>query len=139
MKDIEILKSLEKRLKIKIGNFQEWDQENEGLNKKQLAKFDNSQNVEGLYLNSIGLEQIPEEVLKFKKLKTLHLFRNQLTTIPNELANLEHLEEVLFIENKISHIPEEIVFKNNLKVLSIHQNPVKNIPEEVISLSLIHI
>ncbi|MBU2928202.1 COR domain-containing protein [Winogradskyella psychrotolerans] len=158
MTDIEILKIIERKLKIQIGEFKTWSDKRkeiqkqrkestkdenvsnkkqevilrEHLDEKQLATTDRNGNVIELYLNGLNLKKIPEEIFDLKNLQRLDVVNNALTHIPEKLSELSKLNTLYFFTNQITEIPDEVLFMKSLKKLDIHNNPLNSIPLEVL-------
>lgn len=107
-----------------------------------------------LNLLSLRLEQLPQAIGKFKKLKRMNLTKNQLTSLPDSLTTLKNLEELVLAKNKFSNYPEvlfnfkSLIFldltENNLPVFSkqfpkldqlqwlfLTRNFIQELPEEI--------
>jgi internalin A len=167
MKDLEILKKIEEKLNIKIGDYTEWNDSRKmgsvsrrkiqteteniplvkitnitnigSLENKQLFKIDQHGNIFELYLNGLKLKEMPNEVFDLKHLKELHFVGNMLRDIPLELISLTNLEVLYLFNNKIEDIPNEIIFLENLKEIHLRKNPIKSIPIEVFESSKNHL
>ena len=61
-----------------------------------------------LYLNSIGLTEIPSEIANLTQLQKLDLAFNHIKEIPAEITNLTQLRNLNLSINQISEIPTEI-------------------------------
>lgn len=147
MTDLDILKKIEEKIDIKFSLYEEWKQKRdtkekkvekgnrmpEMLEKQQLYSINAEGHVIALYLNGLGLTQIPNEVYDLHYLKRLDLVRNKLTEIPLELLKLEKLVELFIFSNEINNIPDEVLFTKNLRLLHIYKNPIKNIPPEILN------
>ena len=76
------------------------------------------------------LKQLPESVCQMKKLKTLTLYRDDLTTLPKCIKNLKNLERLDVNLNELTSIPKEIGNLTKLKVANLEENEIESIPVE---------
>ena len=84
-----------------------------------------------LDLDYLDIKYIPTDVLKFKKLETLSLRRNQISIIPNFLQKMKQLTRLNLAENNISKIPIELCHTQNLKILILANNKITEIPTSI--------
>lgn len=87
--------------------------------------------VEILFLNSRGLDEIPEDVRKLDNLKALHLGFNRIKSLPPWIAELEKLEWIGLGGNSFSSFPEELLQMPKLKDVDIHYNRIKKMPADL--------
>ena len=97
--------------------------------------------VVGLYLQELGVEEIPEypQTLFFlDHLKTLHLYGNRdlhlplLKKLPYKINECVHLEELLVQHNDLGTLPPTFAQVPNLKTLSLADNHLRNLPAAVV-------
>ncbi|MBI9018548.1 MAG: hypothetical protein JEZ07_14945 [Phycisphaerae bacterium] len=104
------------------------------------AKEDDATHLD---LNLLGLSQLPPEIGQLKSLKSLFLYRNNLTSLPVEISNLNSLEKLYIHDNKIKVLPEwitemdmEIVWGNGGLYLGngiyLRGNPLEEPPVEIV-------
>ena len=149
MTDIQVLKEIEKKLNIKLGDFKAWSEARKPrkhnkspknadgliikrLNNSQLFTIDSNNNVVELFLNGLQLTSIPNEILKLKNLRRLDCVDNRITKIPIWLTELQKLQELFLFSNHIEVLPDEVLFMDSLESLNISDNPLEAIPIEVI-------
>ena len=92
--------------------------------------------VVGLYLQELGVEEIPDYpgTLSFlTHLKTLHLYGNRdlhlplLKKLPNRINECVQLEELLVQHNDLGKLPPTFAQMPNLKTLSLADNHLSNL------------
>jgi small GTP-binding protein len=156
MTDKEILKLIESKLNVNFEDYNVWKEEGrierekrkkaskdksikevesskrKRLQGQQLATYDKKGNVIELYLNGLGLKEIPKEVFKLKNIRRFDFVHNKLSTIPVEFSDLPKLTALYLLHNDIESIPDEVLFIKTLRHLDIYSNPLKDIPIEVI-------
>jgi internalin A len=160
MTDIEILHRIEKKLNLKFGEFIKWKNERkkaeedrkknsnkkitlseknrqreisrDRLNDQQLYTINKSGQITELFMNGLGLKEIPEEVFELTHLKRFDSVENLLTEVSVEFSKLPKLSQLFLFSNNIIEIPEEVIFMKSLKRLEIHENSLNSIPIEVI-------
>ena len=75
-----------------------------------------------LDLSKNKLKEFPLEILVFKNLNWLSLYKNKLTIIPEAIRELVFLQDLNLSNNRIDSLPEELFELVNLKVLRAAQN-----------------
>ncbi|XP_013407803.1 malignant fibrous histiocytoma-amplified sequence 1 homolog [Lingula anatina] len=75
------------------------------------------------------IEQIPQDVLNNRRLRTLNLARNKLTNVPKCLS--QTLERMHLGWNNLNEFPEDLLQCHQLNWLHIAVNPIRTIPEEI--------
>ena len=73
--------------------------------------------LEKLYLNDLGLSEIPETIGSFKTLKELYLWGNNLSALPSSIAHLTNLEVINISKNNITEIPQILLNLPNLHTI----------------------
>lgn len=160
MTDLEILHRIEKKLNLKFGEFLEWknrrkkaeEDQKKNLNKKdsesdrnlrrelsrnrlneqQLYTINKLGQITELFINGLGLKEVPKEVFEFTHLKRFDFVENLLEEVPLEFSKFSKLNQLILFSNNITEIPEEVIFMKSLKRLDIHNNSLNSIPIEVI-------
>ncbi len=82
-----------------------------------------------LNLSSLGLRQVPKEILELKQLKRLYLQHNQLSTLPAEMGKLSQLQEVNLSHNQLGGIPKSFGKLNHLRVVNLANNRLTSLPK----------
>lgn len=81
----------------------------------------NSNNVQ---LNTGRLKEIPIELKKCEKMKSLDLFGNSIQEIPDWFFNLKRLEQLTLRNNSIKAIPTILFTLENIKYLNLSDNQI---------------
>jgi Leucine-rich repeat (LRR) protein len=145
--DTEVIKALEKRLKINIpligcihyNSVGYTISENRitgiGLFKVGLKVFPEEicylDNLGVLYLPWNYLETVPDSLHRLTKLERLDLIGNNLLSIPKSIGSLESLREIDFSFNDLKELPKSMSSLKNLKVLKIIRNNIVAIPPKL--------
>ena len=96
--------------------------------------------VVGLYLQELGVEEIPDyppTLTLLDQLKTLHLYGNRdlhlplLKKLPYKINECVHLEELLVQHNDLGTLPPTFAQVPNLKTLSLADNHLSNLPPAI--------
>ncbi len=95
------------------------------------AALKDSRDVEILFLNSTGIEQVPEEVTKLTNLRALHLGFNRLSSLPPWIVKLERLEWIGLGGNSFRNFPPELLELPRLREIDIHYNRIKEMPRDL--------
>jgi|GEM_PF-3128783 len=87
-----------------------------------------------LYLNDLGIQQLPEEIGNLQTLSELYLWNNQLTTLPNSIEKLQSLEVINISGNQFTEIPDVLFTLPCLRTicirgLSVDENQLQRHPE----------
>lgn len=88
-------------------------------------------NLERLWFNRKGIEEIPNEIGNLVNLQILYSHTNQIQNIPPAIGNLRNLTELDLNHNQIKVISEKIGNLVNLKTLSLSYNKIKSLPSEI--------
>ena len=75
----------------------------------------NLHTLEVLYLNDLGLTELPESIGNMKQLRELHLWGNELKTLPDSVRKLKNLRLINISGNDFSTIPKELLSLPNLQ------------------------
>ncbi len=86
----------------------------------------------GLDLSKQKLEEIPQEIYRFKALKYLDVSRNNLKELPDFLDSLTNLEVLDAGKNKLTAFPTAICRMGKLKTLVLNRNEFAAIPECIV-------
>lgn len=89
-----------------------------------------TETLEILDMSNNLLDHVPEEIVRFKKLKILFLSNNRFTTFPLILGQCRSLSMIGFKSNAISYIPEH-AFPETLQWLILTDNAVETIPASI--------
>jgi hypothetical protein len=65
--------------------------------------------VEILFLNSTGIDMVPDELKNFTNLRALHLGNNRLSSLPPWIVNLDKLEWIGLGGNSFKNFPAELM------------------------------
>lgn len=65
--------------------------------------------LEVLYLNDLGLRELPESIGELKQLRELHLWGNELTSLPDSIGQLENLRVIHLSGNPLESIPDALL------------------------------
>ena len=65
-------------------------------------------NLEVLYLNDLGLTELPDAIGNLKQLRELYLWGNELTVMPDSISQLENLR-VINVALMIFGIPDSLL------------------------------
>jgi len=93
--------------------------------------LNNSIKVEILFLNSNGLDIVPDDVKKLPNLRVLHLGFNRLQSLPPWITELNKLEWIGLGGNHFREFPVELLKISRLKEVDIHYNRIKKMPENL--------
>lgn len=88
-----------------------------------------------LDLSNRDINELPDEIGKLTKLKSLNLSYNSLIAIPASIGKLENLEEIFLTKNCLEIIPDEFGKLQKLKILDLSNNKITNIPKSISNLS----
>lgn len=86
---------------------------------------------ETLYLDMLGLSELPPEIGNLRKLEALHLNGNNLRTLPAEIGNLTALRTLNLQGNSLIALPPEIGRLIRLKELELTHNRIADLPAEL--------
>lgn len=95
------------------------------------AALENPRNVEILFLNSTGIEQIPDEVARLTNLRALHLGFNRLDSLPPWIVKLERLEWIGLGGNSFGNFPMKLLELPRIRDIDIHYNRIKMMPRDL--------
>src|SRR5689334_2608237 len=96
-------------------------------------RIERLQNLEYLYIDSYPGEtlELPQELLKLPKLKTLVIEGPNLKDIPDWIFNLVHLESLSLFYGKATTISGRITALKYLKDLGISSQAIQQLPQEI--------
>lgn len=89
-----------------------------------------TETLEILDLSNNLLDHVPDEIVRFKKLKILFLSNNRFTKFPLILGQCQSLSMIGFKSNTISYIPEH-AFPETLQWLILTNNELEEIPASI--------
>lgn len=101
-----------------------------GLNTFPKELFLYAETLEILDLSNNQLDHIPDEIVRFKKLRILFLSNNRFTVFPLILGQCLSLSMIGFKSNAISYIPEH-AFPESLRWLILTDNRIERIPASI--------
>lgn len=84
---------------------------------------------------SFGLDFFPQSLLKFKNLKLLDLYDNEIEELPDQISELINLEILILFQNRLRKLPQGIGKLKNLWLLDLNSNRIKTLPKEIGELS----
>ena len=87
--------------------------------------------VEILFLNSTGIDEVPVEIRRFNNLRVLHLGFNRIRALPLWLAELDKLEWIGLGGNSFRALPPVLLELPRLKEIDIHYNRIKKMPHDL--------
>ncbi len=73
--------------------------------------------VKMIYLTNLGLQELPQELRRFKNLKKLNISSNELKTVPLWLKKFKKLYHLILDRNPIPKLPKNLLLLN-VKILS---------------------
>eukprot|EP00058_Branchiostoma_floridae_P007220 XP_002592708.1 hypothetical protein BRAFLDRAFT_67148 [Branchiostoma floridae] len=79
------------------------------------------QNLKELWLKSLNLQELPDELCLLQNLELLHLGWNNLTRLPGNFAQLSSLNKLLMQHNRFQQFPEQVCFLASLRELYLDQ------------------
>lgn len=96
--------------------------------------FDLADTLESLDLSNNALTELPADLSKLTKLRTLFCSNNQFTRLPDALGVCEQLEIIGFKHNQITEVPETSL-PDNTRWLILTDNRITSLPERIGDLS----
>jgi len=130
MNDLQNLKELEQG----IGKKLKLIDSNDIMGVKNGYSADEKQNIIGLNLDELNLEDIPRLLFSFQHLSKLSLYANKLTKLPPEIAELKNLQTLDLSDNQLTELPPEIAELKNLQTLDLRSNQLTEFPPEIAEL-----
>ena len=91
----------------------------------------NLENLEYLDCSGCSLRNLPKELGKLKKLKSLSFWNNWIGELPAEIGNLENLENLTLENCTLKTLPKEISKLKKLKKLNLSFNHGIRLPDEI--------
>jgi internalin A len=92
-----------------------------------------------LYLDSLGLRELPRSILQLEHLRELSLSENRLTSVPKWLGQLTRLHTLTLWVNSLEELPESIGELIRLERLGLHSNKLASLPESMRRLTALKI
>jgi Leucine-rich repeat (LRR) protein len=93
------------------------------------VRFAQADTVFGLDLSKQKLDELPEEICRFKALKYLNVSRNNLNELPGFLDSLTQLESLDAGKNKFTVFPTAVCRMHQLSTLVLNRNDFSSIPD----------
>jgi Leucine-rich repeat (LRR) protein len=87
-----------------------------------------------LYLNGVGIKEIPKSIGELSNLIILSLIYNKIENLPDEVCDLKELQILSLTSNKITHLPERIGVLEKLSWIDLNRNPIENLPDSITNL-----
>lgn len=113
------------------------DNENENNWTHHVFSLEETQHVQPELVNKLDITQyegsdFPQEVLKFKNLNELGVFRaTALREVPEEIGELTQLVQLHITGTSIEQLPGSLFKLPNLSILYLMDNQLKNIPADI--------
>ena len=98
---------------------------------KQFPKeiFDLSDTLETLDLSGNALSELPNDLIRLKKLRIIFCSSNQFTHLPEVLGDCQQLSMIGFKNNQINYISESAIPKATLRWFIVTDNALKTVPD----------
>jgi Leucine-rich repeat (LRR) protein len=119
------------RVLIPLSNLWQLDLSDNPLN--VFNQYEIPRSLQVLYLNGMGLTEIPRAILSLKKLTELGVAENKICQLPFWLMRFRYLTELNISSNRIGRIPNWILFLKSLNLLYIDQNPFPRLTRQILS------
>jgi Leucine-rich repeat (LRR) protein len=74
-------------------------------------------------------DELPADIGKLSKLKSLHLDSNRISTLPDEIGRVESLDTLTLAYNRLVHLPASMGQLRNLKSLHLTSNRLVHMPK----------
>ena len=104
---------------------------------------DDKGKLHNLYLNGLGIKEIPKSIGHLSNLILLSLIYNEIENLPDEVCDLKELQILSLSNNRIKHLPEDIgkpeIIEGNeqpkkLAWIDLNENPIENLPDSITNL-----
>jgi hypothetical protein len=102
---------------------------------RTLTNLSNCPGLTDLYLDSINIETLPQELFSLRDLTRLSLAGNSLSQIPPEISLMAMLNNLNISHNQLSDLPAEFEYMINVKSLDLAHNNFSVLPEQLKFLS----
>lgn len=89
----------------------------------------NPDTIYGIDLSKMKLEELPQELEKYKQLRSLDLSKNKLQKLPDYLGDFDQLEILDASKNRLEHFPLPVCRMQNVKSIVLNRNYFDNLPE----------
>lgn len=94
--------------------------------------FENySDDVTEIVIEHQGITTLDKSIGKFKRLKKLNLWNNEIQKLPDEIGDLENLEKLYLSYNDITELPKTMCKLKKLKEFYISNNRLTAVPDEI--------
>jgi Leucine-rich repeat (LRR) protein len=109
-----------------------------------LTGLENCAHLQALYLDSMNIDILPQELFLLDDLTLLSLAGNAVSQIPPEISRMSTLKDLNLAHNSLSDLPGEFGNLNTIRSLNLARNSFSVLPEEfqnltdIISLNLFY-
>jgi hypothetical protein len=86
------------------------------------------QNLKGVKLSDLDLEEVPDQLFDWKSLEWIALSGNQLSTLSARVANLVNLKEFRCANNQLKTVPAELFALPKLTIVDLSHNQLEDLP-----------
>ena len=98
-------------------------------NKNSKIHLETAQKTGACTLSKLGLEEIPADVFKILKLRSLDVSQNKLENLAIQVSNLVNLKMLNISSNRIHQINQNIISKlTKIESFSAHSNLIMQMP-----------
>jgi hypothetical protein len=89
------------------------------------------ENAEALYLDGLGLSDLPSELAELISVRLLVLEFNDFETLPEVILRLPQLEGIYMERNPIQHLPDWISELRQLQGLNFYECQLRDVPDSI--------
>jgi hypothetical protein len=102
---------------------------------RTLTNLSNCPGLANLYLDSINIKTLPQELFSLRDLTRLSLAGNSLSQIPPEISLMAMLNNLNLSHNQLSDLPAEFEYMNSIRILNLAHNHFSVLPEPLKTLT----
>ena len=88
--------------------------------------------LKSIVLKKNMLDEIPDSVLRYKKLESLSIVHNSFTALPENIAELKNLKRIDFSFNQLREIDCDVKSLPRLEELNLSNNEFKTFPDRIV-------